>query len=51
MEDIGIGSRELGGAAGIQFCCQKIDTSKAFREIMGTNVIIKFSAYAIAFGK
>lgn len=53
MEDFGVGSSGLlvGGATGLQFCCQKIDTAKAFDEIMGTKVIIIFSAHAIAFGK
>jgi hypothetical protein len=51
VEDIGVGSREVlvGGTTGLQFCCQKVDTSKAFDEIMETKVIIIFSAYAIAF--
>jgi hypothetical protein len=53
MKDIGVGSREVlvGGATVLQFCCQKIDTSKAFDEIMETKVVIIFSAYATAFGK
>jgi len=32
----------VGGATGLQFYWQKIDTSKAFDEIMGTKVIIIF---------
>jgi hypothetical protein len=53
VENIGVDSRVVlvGGATGLQFCCQKIDTSKAFYEIIETKVIITFSAYANAFGK
>ena len=53
MEDIGVGSREVlvRGETDLEFCCQKIDTSKAFDKIMETKVIIIFSAHAIAFGK
>jgi hypothetical protein len=53
VEGIGVGSREVlfGRASGIQFCCQRIDNSKPFSEIMGIKVIIIFSAHVIAFGK
>jgi hypothetical protein len=53
VEDIGVGGRGvlIGGATVLQFCCQKIDTLKAFDEIMGTKVTIIFSAYVNAFGK
>jgi len=53
VEDIGVGSREVlvRGETDLEFCCQKIDTSKAFDKIMETKVIIIFSAHAIAFGK
>jgi hypothetical protein len=52
VENIGVGSRGLlvGEASDIQICCQKIDISETFDEIMGTKLSI-FSAYVIAFGK
>ena len=48
MEDIGVGTRVVlvGRATGLQFCCQNIDTSKAFDELMETKGIITISAYA-----